>query len=124
MAFIESIAPGITLEQLVPTLQRIIDYINSSQTTNIINDGGSDRYLIGYQKDGWGEGVDFGIKISQEGVDVKEAEDSQLLYKSNFSTEYFYDLTGRNYMQQGVLPDGSVGLVITKDGESVEDAFS
>lgn len=52
--------------------------------TNIISDGTNDRVLIGYQKDGFGEN-DHGIKVSQAGVNVTEAEDDELIMSTGFN---------------------------------------
>jgi hypothetical protein len=51
---------------------------------NIISDGTNDRILIGYQKAGFGT-KDLGIKVSQEGYDVKTATDAQLVMSSAFN---------------------------------------
>lgn len=40
---------------------------------------------MGYQPDGFGTGVDYGIKVAQPGVDVNSATDSQLVMSSAFN---------------------------------------
>lgn len=51
--------------------------------------------------------------------------DGSLLYKVVNGTLYFYNKdTSVNYMQIGVLPDGSTGMAVAKDGNSVADAIT
>jgi hypothetical protein len=51
--------------------------------------------------------------------------DSSLLFKIVNGTLYFYDKdTSVNYMQIGVLPDGSTGMAVAKSGYSVGDAIT
>lgn len=51
--------------------------------------------------------------------------DGSLLYKVVNGTLYFYDKdTSINYMQINVLPDGSTGMAVAKDGYSVDDAIT
>lgn len=87
----------------------------------------------------------FGIKVSKAGIPVSHASDSQLIYKSDYSTSTWYDNAGNVAMQQGttsngttisifnggveqirigLLPDGTYGMVITKPGISVTQAFA
>ncbi len=121
--FIESVPPQVSdVNELLPILQRMVDYINSAQRTTIINDGVTNRYLIGYQKDGWGQGKDFGIKISKENVDVTSASDADLVYKSDFTSEYYYE-AGLEYMRIGKLPNGQGGIAIVKPGVNLPDAY-
>lgn len=93
----------------------------------------------------------FGIKVSQPGVNVNNASDSQLIYSSNYSTDTWYNngqvvmtigqLSSGAYGAQidngtisisnngveqiriGLLPDGTYGMVITKPGISVDQAY-
>lgn len=109
-------------DYMVSVLNQVIDFINSSQRTTIINDGTTNRYLIGYQKDGWGAGKDFGIKVSKPGIDVTEASDDDLLFKNDFATEFWYNDTN-NYRQDGLLPDGRYGFAIAAPGNDVQDGF-
>lgn len=53
---------------------------------SIISDGTNDRVLVGFSKDGFGEGIDYGIKVSQEGYDVKSADDDKLVMSSAFNS--------------------------------------
>lgn len=65
--------------------------IPSSTTTGIQpqipgNSSNVPQVLVGYQKDGFGSGVDQGIKVSRQGVSVDEATDSQLIMSSAFNS--------------------------------------
>lgn len=51
---------------------------------NILGDGTNDRILFGFQKNGFGD-KNFGLKVSQEGYDVKTATDAQLIMSSEFN---------------------------------------
>lgn len=44
--------------------------------------------------------------------------------KSTASTDYKYDTNGINYYQNGLLKDGTKGLVVAKPGINVDDAIS
>lgn len=61
-------------------------FYSSPSVGEIINDGTNDRVLIGYDKDGFGTGEDWGIKVSQAGYDVKTAADNKLIMSSAFNT--------------------------------------
>lgn len=49
--------------------------------------------------------------------------DGNLIMKIVNGTMYVYDGT-EDRMQAGILPDGSINVAISKEGESVTDAFS
>ena len=72
-----------TQQQQIAAINRVIDIINSFQQSITFSDDQNKRMIIGYQKDGWGSGKDFGIKISQEGVDVRTATEEQLLFSTD-----------------------------------------
>lgn len=81
-------------------------------TQTIMNTDGS-YVTIGLIPDG---GTDFGIAH----FDSK----GKIISKDTGVTEYKYDsTTGRNYYQNGLLPDGSYGEVIAKDPYNVADVF-
>lgn len=46
----------------------------------------------------------------------------RLIQKDNGVTTYKYDVDGRNYYQNGLLPNGSYGEVVAKAPYSVSDA--
>lgn len=118
------VPPAATPQQQIAAINRIIDVINAFQQQIVFADENSKRMLIGYQKDGWGAGKDFGIKISKEGVDVRTATDSDLLFKMDVATWYWYDqTTSKNFMQIGNLPDSTSGFVVAKPGYNVSELF-
>ncbi len=122
--FLQRVPPNATKEQQAVILNDVIDRLNTLLKTQVFSDGVTKRMLFGFQKDGWGAGKDFGIKISMDGIDVTQASDSQLIFKMDMNTWFFYEpSTGRNYMQFGILPDGTGGQVITPAGVSVGDVF-
>ena len=50
----------------------------------------------------------FGIRISQPGINVQNAQPNQLLYQSDYSTETWYDLSGNQVLQIGNTSTGSI----------------
>lgn len=123
---LQPLQPNATRDQQTTTINDIINRLNSLLKSQIFSDGQNKRMLIGYQKGGWGDGKDFGIKISIDGVDVTKAGDDQLLFKMDMQTWFFYNPTDGNHnvMQLGILPDGQGGIAVAKPGQDVEDAFS
>lgn len=75
------IPPNAPRDTQISVINEIVDRLNAQLRTQVFTDGTSKRMLIGYQKDGWGTGKDFGIKVSLEGVDVLDADDDQLLFR-------------------------------------------
>lgn len=59
---------------------------NVNGTITVIDSGGVNRVLMGYQKDGFGSGHDYGVKVSQNGFDVGTATDAQLVMSSGFNS--------------------------------------
>lgn len=43
------------------------------------------QILVGRQTDGFGTGIDYGIKVSQQGIDVRTATNDQLVMSSAFN---------------------------------------
>jgi hypothetical protein len=123
---LQNIPPNASREQQMASLNDVINRLNALTKSIVFSDGQNKRMLIGYQKNGWGDGKDFGIKISIDGVDVSKASDSQLLFKMDMQTWFFYnpDDSNHNVMQLGILPDGKGGIAVAKTGNDVEDAFS
>jgi hypothetical protein len=81
-------------------------------TQRIVNTDGS-YVTLGEIPDGSG---DFGIAhFNASGT---------IIFKNTGVTEYKYDVTGRNYYQNGKLPDGSYGEAIAKSPYSVGDAIT
>lgn len=73
--------PTASKEEQTVVINDIVDKLNEMLKTQIFADGSAKRMLIGYQKDGWGLGSDFGIKVSLPGIDVTSATDAQLLFR-------------------------------------------
>lgn len=123
--FLSRIPPSATKDVQIAAMNEIIDRLNSSLQTQVLADTSTRRMLFGYQKDGWGTGKDFGIKISIEGVDVTTATDDQLLFKMDLATWYWYDPTTlKNVAQIGVLPNGVGGVASAKPDTDVADAYA
>ena len=64
----------------------------------------------------------FGIKVSQPGVNVGQANANQLLYQNDYNTETFYDGGGNPRVLIGTLPDGSYGLWVSAPGVNATTA--
>lgn len=62
----------------------------------------------------------FGIKVSKNGIPVNQASDKQLVYKDDFSTKTYFDTLDAR-MVEGLLPDGTYGLWVSKPGFDVSD---
>lgn len=66
-------------------------------------------------------GTESNGAVGLESVD----SNSDVLFKMNGATWYWYDVTnGKNVMQIGLLPDGTYGLAIAKPGYNVGDAIT
>lgn len=118
---LQRVPPTATMPELAAVLNDVIDRLNGLNKTQVFSDGTTKRMLFGYQKDGWGAGKDFGIKISQEGVDVTQATDDQLLFKMDMETWRWFDATGRNYVNIGKRSTGTDGFEMAKPGEELDD---
>ena len=96
------------------------NFQNLSRRLNPIvqkDENGVARRIIGRLPDGT-----YGERVSKKGVDVTTAEDTDLVYKSDFSTDIYYDDDNARILI-GALPDGSFGIAISKPGEDVTGAF-
>lgn len=102
-------------------LNDVINRLNALLKTQTFSDGTSKRMLLGYQKDGWGAGKDFGIKISMEGVDVMTASDQQLLFKMDMETWRWFEPNSRNYVNIGYRSTGTYGFEMAKPGKQLDD---
>ena len=119
------VPPEAPASQQIASINSIIDRLNQMLSQVVLSDGANRRMFIGYQKDGWGSGKDFGIKISIPGVDVLTATDSQLLFKMDIATWYWYDATTqKNVMQAGKLPDSTYGWAVAAPNFNVADGVS
>lgn len=74
----------------------------------ILGDGTSNRVVDGFQKDGFGEGEDYGFKVSKSGFDVLTATDDQLVMSSAFN---MFKIVG--VYEIPVFHDGTSGTTAT-----------
>lgn len=122
--YLQRVPGAASMEQVIGVVNDIVDTLNNQLQQQIFSDGSNKRMIIGYQPDGWGPGKDFGIKVSQEGVDVTQATDDQLLFKMDLQTWFFYDpQTSKNFMQFGILPDGTGGWAVADVGHDVSEGY-
>lgn len=141
---LQRVPPGISTDAQTAVLNDIIDRLNGLLKTQVFSDGTSRRMMIGYQKDGWGAGQDFGIKVSLPGIDVASASDAQLLFKMALDkwtwrnsdgdlvkefdiaggTTFDYNPSdGKNFMQTGKLPNGGYGWAVAEPGHDVSEGY-
>ena len=74
-----------TKNEYIIAINKLIDAHNSELTFKVYPDEtGFNRMLVGYQKDGWGAGKSWGVKISKVGFDVLTAADADLLFKLSY----------------------------------------
>lgn len=119
--YLNEVPPNATNEVQIARLNDVIRRLNVTLKTQTLSDGTNKRMLLGFQKDGWGAGKDFGIKISQAGVDVTKATDSQLLFKMDMATWRWYDTAGRNYVNIGNRSTGTYGFEMAKPGTALNE---
>lgn len=67
-----------------------VTYSNAPSIGQIVSDGTNNRVLVGYDKDGFGTGKDWGIKVSKSGYDVLTAADTNLVMSSAFNNLKVY----------------------------------
>lgn len=108
-------------QEIATAVNDVIDRLNSLLKTQIFADGTTKRMLIGYQKNGWGAGKDFGIKISMENVDVTSASDDKLLFKMDLETWKWQDPQGRNFVNIGLRSIGTYGFEMAKPSVDLND---
>lgn len=138
------VPPNAPTSQQIAAINRIIDRLNEMLSQIVLSDGRNTRLFLGYQKDGWGPGQDFGMKVSLPGVDVMTATDEQLIFKMALDKwtwrdsagrlikefdigvgkeDWFNQSDGKNYMRTGLLPDGRGGWAVMAEGFNIEDGF-
>jgi hypothetical protein len=79
------IAKGTPLNDNLALINQNFQALDDENRTKIVKDAGTPRVLLGYQKDGFGTGGDYGLKVSQDGQNVVTATDSQLAFSSAFN---------------------------------------
>lgn len=117
---LNEIPPNASREVQIATLNDIVRRLNNLLKTQTFSDGTSKRFLQGFQSGGW-PGGDFGMKISEPGVDVMTATDDQLLFSWDFTTntQILYQ-DGVPRILEGTAPsDGRTGLWISDLGVDV-----
>lgn len=110
-----------TPQEVIFVVNELVNTANEKLKSQVLSDGTNKRMIFGYQKDGWGTGQDFGIKISQPGVDVTGASDDELLFSMNMKTWRFYDDSGRNYVNIGLRSTGTYGFEMAKPTEELDE---
>lgn len=60
----------------------------------------------------------FGVKVSKPGINVNAANDTQLIYKDDYSTKTYFDNSGNVVMQEGKLSNGQYGLALNPNSTS------
>lgn len=119
--YLNEVPPNAPPEVQIARLNDVIRRLNVTLKTQTLSDGTNKRMLLGFQKDGWGPGKDFGIKISQAGFDVTKATDSQLLFKMDMATWRWYDPAGRNYVNIGNRSTSTYGFEMAKPGTALNE---
>lgn len=77
---------------------------NTVPRGTVVGDGTNNRVLLGFQKDGFGTGLDYGLKVSKAGFDVATATAAQLIFNS--SQDVFK-----------IVSSGTASIVISSTGE-------
>jgi hypothetical protein len=119
--FLPNVPPNASAQVQNAALNDVINRLNGLLKTQVFSDGTSKRMLFGFQKDGWGPGKDFGIKISAEGVDVSTATDDDLLFKMDMDTWRWFDPDARNYVNIGLRSTGTYGFEMAKPGVELSE---
>ena len=68
----------------IAAINSLIDAHNERIERSIWTDGVTRRMIVGYQKDGWGTGKHWGVKISAAGDDVLTAALVDLLFYTTY----------------------------------------
>lgn len=130
--WLQNIPPNATPQAQNAALNDVINRLNTLLKTQVFADASNRRYISGFQQGGW-PGGDFGMKISKPGIDVMTATTDQLLFSWDFTTGHTYHYGGtdfwydpstlKNYMQEGVMPDGTGGWAVADVGHDVSEGF-
>lgn len=116
-----NIPPAASSDVQNSIINQVIDLINAQQRTQTISDDTSNRYLFGFQKNGW-PGGSFGIKVSPPGQDVATTPFKSLLYAQDFSTGTQYFNNGGNTYAEIGIPGATGNIKIAKVGKDVDTA--
>ncbi len=79
MAQVPQVPGDVSNEDVVNNINNVVRELNNRDTVQVFKDDtGTRRVLLGKGKDGF-----YGIKVSQEGSDVYDASDDDLVFNSN-----------------------------------------
>lgn len=70
---------------MVAQYNQNFDALDDQDRTKIIRNGTTPTLLFGYQKDGFGTGVDYGLKVAKSGKDVTTATATDLAFNSGYN---------------------------------------
>ena len=115
------LTPNSSRDEQIYMINEIVDILNASSQTQILADSSTKRMLFGFQESGWGDGKDFGIKVSREGVDVTRATNDELLFSMDLFTWRWFDPDGRNFVNVGLRSTGTHGFEMAKPTEDLDD---
>lgn len=77
--------PNQKIDSLIKQVNEAFRLISNEDRTDITkDDAGIERLLIGYQQNGFSNGS-VGIKLSQEGIPVLDAENDELVFSTDFN---------------------------------------
>lgn len=123
--YLNTLPPNATREEQIAAINDIFRRLNEMLKTQSFSDGDSRRMIIGYQKDGWGPGKDFGIKIAVPGVDVMVATQDDLIFSMDMETWRWFEPTNtgsRNYVNIGKRANpATYGFEMAKPGQKLDD---
>ena len=94
--------------------------LDDENRTKIIKNGSTPVLLMGYQKDGFGTGVDYGFKVAKPGYDVTTAGNANLSFNSAYNT-FKIVLTGT--LTIPATSAGTTGSINVSHGLSATPAF-
>lgn len=102
--------------------------LNAGSTwINPVVDGNTNnvpQILIGSQTDGFGVGRNYGIKVAQQGIDVRDASSDQLVMSSAFNNFKIIATGSITVTRNAASPSGSSSLYVTSLGGTGIVAFA
>lgn len=115
------VSPNASQEEQIAMMNEVIERLNLLLQTQVLANGTTKQFLFGYQKDGWGTGNDFGMKMSIDGVDVTTATDDELIFSMDLKTWRWFDPESRNFVNIGLRSSGTYGFEMAKPGDDLDD---
>lgn len=120
--WLQNVPPNADAGAQNAALNAVIDRLNAQLQTQVYSDGKTRRMLFGFQKGGFKNGTrDFGIKISQAGVDVTTATAAQLIFTMDMDTWRWFDPSSRNFVNIGLRATNTYGFEMAKPGVNLDD---